>query len=139
MAKCSPTPLPVTCSWRKPMARSRVECFLESHRCIVNPVFSPDGTSLRFDNTNFTASSLWETSLDHMDAHPLLPGWTKPLIRRLQRLEYRRQILLYQSKGKFGPSIETWLCAFHTQAGSATSSPVSYNRFFQPRRQKLFV
>jgi eukaryotic-like serine/threonine-protein kinase len=44
------------------------------------PVWSTDGTHLRFTdrNDNNTARSLWEVSADGTDLHALLPGWHNP-------------------------------------------------------------
>ncbi len=46
-------------------------------------------------------SSLWETSVDHMDAHPLLPGWTKPPDSECCSVwSTDGKYFLYQSKGQ---------------------------------------
>jgi len=80
---------------------SRKVASLKVTDTIINPVFSPDVTFLRFDNTNFTVSSLWETSVDHMDAHPLLPGWTKPPDSECCSVwSTDGKYFLYQSKGQ---------------------------------------
>ena len=46
----------------------------------IAPVFSPDGTHLRFTvydpKTKF--ESLWEVAVDGTALHPLLPGWNEP-------------------------------------------------------------
>ncbi len=44
------------------------------------PRFSPDGHRLRFTirNTDQHTSSLWETSPDGKNLHPVLPDWNKP-------------------------------------------------------------
>ncbi|HEY1470994.1 MAG TPA: protein kinase [Candidatus Acidoferrum sp.] len=47
---------------------------------VAYPVWSTDGTHLRFTdrNSNNTAQSLWEVSADGTDLHGLLPGWHNP-------------------------------------------------------------
>jgi serine/threonine protein kinase len=47
---------------------------------VANPVWSPDGTHLRFTdrNNNNTAQSLWEVSADGTGLHRLLAGWHTP-------------------------------------------------------------
>jgi Tol biopolymer transport system component len=47
---------------------------------IFNPVWSPDGSHLRFDVQDDLASPgyIWEVALDGTDLHRLLPGWNSP-------------------------------------------------------------
>jgi eukaryotic-like serine/threonine-protein kinase len=48
---------------------------------ITNPVWSPDGSHLRFDvwgAQNSISTQIWGVSADGRDLHPLLPGWGNP-------------------------------------------------------------
>ena len=59
---------------------SRKVVALKDPALIFSPVFSPDGTHLRFtaqDRLDRPAV-LWEVSLDGKDSHRLLPGFTNP-------------------------------------------------------------
>ncbi len=101
-------------------------------RVIINPVFSPDGTFLRFDNTNFIGSWLWEASLDGMDTHQLLPGWTKP--------PADGKYFLYQSKGQIWAIPRKHGLVHSAKPVQLTSSPLFLQSFLPSKDgKKLFV
>jgi serine/threonine protein kinase/Tol biopolymer transport system component len=110
-------------------------------RFIINPVFSPDGTSLRFDDTNFIASWLWEASLDHMDAHQLLPGWTKPPDSECcGAWSTDGKYFLYQSKGQIWAIPRKHGLVHSAKPVQLTSSPLSLQSFLPSKDgKKLFV
>ncbi|HZD30742.1 MAG TPA: protein kinase [Candidatus Angelobacter sp.] len=61
-------------------SESRKLVTMKAPTYIYNPVWSPDGTHLRFD-VQATVNSppvMWEVSVDGTDIHRLLPGWSKP-------------------------------------------------------------
>src|SRR3989475_3472747 len=108
---------------------------------IINPVFSPDGTFLRFDNTNFIASGLWEVPLDRMDAHQLLPGWTKPPDSECcGAWSTDGKHFLYQSKGQIWAIPRKHGLVHSTKPVQLTSSPLSLQSFLPSKDgKKLFV
>ena len=108
---------------------------------IINPVFSPDETSLRFDDTNFIASWLWEASLDHMDAHQLLPGWTKPPDSECcGAWSADGKYFLYQSKGQIWAIPRKHGLVHSTKPVQLTSSPLFLQSFLPSKDgKKLFV
>ena len=109
---------------------------------ILNPVFSPDETFLRFDDTNFIVSWLWEASLDRMDAHQLLPGWTKPPDSECCGVwSTDGKYFLYQSKGQIW-AIPRKHGLVHSAANPVqlTSSPLFLHSFLPSKDgKKLFV
>ncbi len=59
---------------------SRKVVAMKDRAILINPVWSPDGSHLRFDGEeNFNnLPFLWEVSIDGTGLHRLLPGWTHP-------------------------------------------------------------
>jgi Tol biopolymer transport system component len=59
---------------------SRKVVTMKSLAFVIDPVWSPDGSHLRFDAWDGPGIPpfLWEVSVDGTDLHRLLPGWTKP-------------------------------------------------------------
>ena len=110
-------------------------------RVIINPVFSPDGTFLRFDNTNFIGSWLWEASLDRMDTHQLLPGWTKPPDSECcGAWSTDGKYFLYQSKGQIWAIPRKHGLVHSAKPVQLTSSPLFLQSFLPSKdRKKLFV
>ena len=108
---------------------------------IINPVFSPDGTFLRFDNTNFIGSWLWEASLDRMDTHQLLPGWTKPPDSECcGAWSTDGKYFLYQSKGQIWAIPRKHGLVHSTKPVQLTSSPLFLQSFLPSKDgKKLFV
>jgi len=108
---------------------------------IINPVFSPDGTFLRFDNTNFIGSWLWEASLDGMDTHQLLPGWTKPPDSECcGAWSTDGKYFLYQSKGQIWAIPRKHGLVHSAKPVQLTSSPLFLQSFLPSKDgKKLFV
>jgi serine/threonine protein kinase/Tol biopolymer transport system component len=109
---------------------------------IMNPVFSPDETFLRFDSTNTIVSLLWEASLDHMDAHPLLPGWTQPPYSECcGNWSTDGKYFLYQSKGQiWAIPRKHGLVRSAAKPVQLTSSPLFLQSFLPSKDgKKLFV
>ena len=59
---------------------SRRVAALQDGTTIFSPAWSPDGTRLRFDDSDssHTSSTIWEVSADGTDLHSLLPGLHTP-------------------------------------------------------------
>jgi serine/threonine protein kinase/Tol biopolymer transport system component len=59
---------------------SRKVATLKNRMLIFDPVWSPDGTHLRFGPLETLGSPrvFWEVSVDGTELHRLLPGWTNP-------------------------------------------------------------
>jgi Tol biopolymer transport system component len=109
---------------------------------IINPVFSPDENFLRFDSTNTIVSLLWEASLDRMDAHQLLPGWTKPPDSECcGTWSTDGKYFLYQSKGQiWAIPRKHGLVGSATKPVQLTSSPLFLQSFLPSKDgKKLFV
>lgn len=109
---------------------------------IFNPVFSPDETFLRFDDSNFIASWLWEAPIDHMDAHQLLPGWTKPPDSECCGVwSADGNYFLFQSRGQvWGIPRKHGLAHSTAKPVQLTSSPLFLQSFLPSKDgKKLFV
>ncbi len=67
---------------------------------IDGPVWSPDGTLLRFNLSQGWTKSLWEVAVDGSRSHQLLPGWRNPPDECCGRWTADGKYFVFQSNGQ---------------------------------------
>jgi eukaryotic-like serine/threonine-protein kinase len=109
---------------------------------IINESFSPDGNFLRYDRTTFVIGSIWESSLTGQDAHPLVPGFSKPPdFECCGTWSADGRYYLFQAKGQIWamPPKRTFARS-SPKPVQLTSSPLSLQNIFPSKDgKKLFV
>jgi len=111
---------------------------------IYDPAWSPDGTTIRFRVGGAFAAqgSLWQVSVDGMNAHPLLLGWHIPPNECCGRWTSDGKYFVFQSKGNIW--VRTEKGSLFGKAGSQpvqlTSGPMTFSTPLPSKDgKKLFV
>ena len=122
----------------------------ESHKLysapdqVFDPVWSPDGTTIRFrvGGAFATRGSLWQVSVGGTDPHPLLPAWHTPPNECCGNWTPDGKYFVFESQGNIWARAEkgNLFGKTDTQPVQLTSGPMSFSSpLLRKDGKKLFV
>jgi serine/threonine protein kinase/Tol biopolymer transport system component/DNA-binding winged helix-turn-helix (wHTH) protein len=108
-----------------------------------DPVWSPDGTVIRFHTTGSSAGgSIWQVSINGTNLHPLFPGWHTPPDECCGKWTPDGEYFVFQSKGNIWARAErgNLFGRAHAQPWQLTSGPMKFSSPLPSKDgKKLFV
>ena len=109
-----------------------------------NPVWSPDGATIRFRLGGGTTrlGPLWQVSIDGRNLHELLPGWHVPPQECCGKWSTDGKYFVFQSQGNIWARAEksNWLSKANQQPVQLTSGPMGFSSPLPSKDgKKLFV